>query len=138
MVCMVLNGAHSDRSGERRWHVAGPAFVAAAGWVLSAYAESPLALLFALALVQAGIMSMLPTFWSLPTAFLSGTAAAGGIALINSVGNLGGFAGPNIVGQLKAASGEFTGGLLAMALTMAVGGLLALRVCHDKARRMSC
>jgi ACS family tartrate transporter-like MFS transporter len=133
MVCMVLNGAHSDRTGERRWHVAGPAFVAAAGWALSAWARSPSPLLISLALVQAGIMSMLPTFWSLPTAFLSGTAAAGGIALINSVGNLGGFAGPNIVAQLKDATGEFTGGLLVMAGIMAPGGLLALRVRHDKA-----
>jgi nitrate/nitrite transporter NarK len=128
VVCMVLNGAHSDRTGERRWHVAVPALVAAAGFALSAVVDSPLLFLLALVLVQVGIMSMLPVYWSLPTAFLSGVAAAGGIALINSVGNLGGFAGPNIVGQLQAATGSFTPGLLAMAATMFMGGVLALFV----------
>jgi ACS family tartrate transporter-like MFS transporter len=126
VTAMILNGTHSDRTGERRWHVAGPAFLSAAGWTLFATAPSPAASLFALALIQAGIMAMLPTFWTLPTAFLSGTAAAGGIAFINSVGNLGGFAGPNVIGQIKELTGEFTGGLLAMAGIMAVGGVLAL------------
>jgi ACS family tartrate transporter-like MFS transporter len=157
VVCMVLNGAHSDRTGERRWHVALPAFVAALGWALTAWLESPAASLVALALVQAGIMSMLPTFWTLPTSFLSGVAAAGGIALINSVGNLGGFAGPVIIGQLQedvgtviggglalaikdypspahvAAASSFSNGLLAMALILAAGGVLALLVRHDSA-----
>jgi ACS family tartrate transporter-like MFS transporter len=125
---MILNGIHSDRTRERRWHVAVPAFLAALGWSLTAWIDSPLPSLFALALVQVGTMSMLATFWSLPTSFLSGVAAAGGIALINSVGNLGGFAGPNIIGQLKAASGNFTSGLATMAVTLFIGGLLALSV----------
>jgi ACS family tartrate transporter-like MFS transporter len=126
--CMVLNGTHSDRTGERRWHVAGPAFVSAVGWAASAHLDSPVAALCGLVLVQVGIMSMLPTFWSLPTSFLRGVAAAGGIALVNSVGNLGGFVGPIVIGQLKEATGSFTGGLLAMAATMAAGGVLALCV----------
>src|SRR5262249_51240968 len=128
VVGMVLNGAHSDRTGERRWHVAGPALLAAVGLALSAAVDSPVLFLFALALAQVGIMSMLPTFWSLPTAFLSGAAAARGIALINSVGNLGGFAGPNLIGQLQAATGSFAPGLLATALVMWIGGVLALCV----------
>jgi ACS family tartrate transporter-like MFS transporter len=128
VVCMVLNGAHSDRTGERRWHVALPAFLAAAGWAWVAAEGSPAGSLVALALVQVGIMSMLPTFWSLATSQLSRTAAAGGIALINSVGNLGGFAGPNVLGQSQALTGGFTTGLLALALLMALGGGLALRV----------
>src|SRR5439155_26568733 len=99
MIAMVANGLHSDRTGERRWHVAVPAILSAIGWTLCAFVDSPVLFIFSLALVQMGIMSMLPTFWTLPTAFLSGTAAAGGIALINSVGNLGGFVGPNILGQ---------------------------------------
>jgi ACS family tartrate transporter-like MFS transporter len=125
---MIVNGMHSDRTGERRLHVAVPAFLSAAGWTLFARTESPALGLIALALMQMGIMSMLPTFWTLPTALLSGTAAAGGIALINSVGNLGGFAGPNIVGQIKSITGEFTHGLLAIAAIMVVGGFLALLV----------
>jgi len=79
------------------------------------------------------MMSMLPTFWALPTSFLSGTAAAGGIALINSVANLGGFLGPNVIGRFKADSGTFTGGMLAMAVTLTAGGVLALCVRHDPA-----
>lgn len=133
VVCMVVNGTHSDRTGERRWHVAGPAFLSAAGWGLAAltftpWLDVPLLTLAALALVQSGAMSMLPTFWSLPTAFLRGVAAAGGIAFINAMGNLGGFAGPNLVGQLKERTGSFTPGLLALAVAMSLGGVLALRV----------
>lgn len=132
VVCMLLNGLHSDRTGERRWHVAIPAFLSAVGWALFAWLESPVAALFALALAQAGIMSVLPVFWSLPTAFLSGIAAAGGIALVNAVGNLGGLAGPALIGQLKHVSGTFTSGLLVMAAVLFVCGMLALCVRHDR------
>jgi ACS family tartrate transporter-like MFS transporter len=125
---MVLNGAHSDRTGERRWHVALPAFISAAGWLLFALVDSPGLSLLALTLIQVGVMSMIPTFWTLPTAFLSGTAAAGGIAWINSVGNLGGFAGINIIGQSKELTGDFWPGLIAMAGILCIGGLLALCV----------
>ena len=78
------------------------------------------------------MMSMLAPFWTLPSSFLSGAAAAGGIALINSVGNLGGFVGPNVIGQIKAATKSFSGGLTAMALTLFIGGVLALCVRHDR------
>jgi D-galactonate transporter len=130
---MVLVGWHSDRTGERRWHVAGPAFLAACGWLLVAFAPSPWLFVLGLAITSTGMKSMLPTFWSLPTAFLSGTAAAGGIALINSVANLGGFLGPNIIGQLKERTGGFTEGLLVMAGVLFVGGLLVLCVRHEPA-----
>jgi MFS family permease len=132
MVAMILNGLHSDRTGERRWHVAVPAFVSAIGWTMSTLVDSPIWFIFSLALMQMGIMSMLPTFWSLPTAFLSGTAAAGGIALINSVGNLGGFVGPNILGQSKEITDSFIPGLLTIAAVMALGGILALCVHHRR------
>ena len=128
---MVLIGAHSDRTGERRWHVAGPAFLAAAGWVLAALTSSPWLFVLALGFASMGMNSMLPTFWSLPTAFLSGAAAAGGIALINSVANIGGFLGPVIIGQIKDRTGSYTDGLLVVAALLCVGGLLVLRVRHD-------
>ena len=128
MAAMIANGLHSDRTGERRWHVAIPAFVSAIGWIMCAYLDSPAWFIFSLALMQVGIMSMLPTFWSLPTAFLSGAAAAAGIALINSVGNLGGVVAPNILGQFKEITGSFTGGLLTIAAIMTLGGFLALCV----------
>jgi MFS family permease len=131
IVSMVLVGLHSDHTGERRWHVAVPAFVAAVGWVLSAYCQSPWLTLLALAVAAAGMYSMLAPFWSLPTSFLSGAAAAGGIALINSVGNLGGFIAPNVIGQVKEATNSFTGGMIAMAVVLFLGSVLALCVRHD-------
>jgi ACS family tartrate transporter-like MFS transporter len=122
MVGMTLWAAHSDRAGERRWHVAAAAIFAAAGWALSAMTDSPLIFLCGLCLAQTGMMAMLPTFWTLPTSFLSGAAAAGGIALINSVANLGGLLGPSILGQF---------GLPAVAAILCVGGVLAICVRHD-------
>jgi ACS family tartrate transporter-like MFS transporter len=116
---MTLLSAHSDRTGERRGHVAVAALTASVGWSISALASWPWLALLGFCLAQMGMMSMLPTFWTLPTAFLSGAAAAGGIALINAVANLGGFFGPTILGQL---------GLWSMALTLFVGAVLALCV----------
>ncbi|MGH7224110.1 MAG: MFS transporter, partial [Gemmataceae bacterium] len=97
IVGMIVVGVHSDRTGERRWHVAGPAFVAALGWLMAARLQSPWLILMGLVLAHTGMLSMLAPFWALPTSFLSGAAAAGGIAFINAVGNLGGFVGPNII-----------------------------------------
>jgi ACS family tartrate transporter-like MFS transporter len=74
---------------------------------------------------------MLAPFWSLPTSFLSGTAAAGGIALINSLGNLGGFVGSYALGEIKTSTGRFVGGLVVMALTLFLGSVLALCCRHD-------
>ena len=133
MIGMIGFGVHSDRTGERRWHVAVPAFLAAVGWVMVALMPSPWLILAGLALASLGMKSMLPTFWTLPTAFLSGTAAAAGIALINSVANLGGVFGPNIMGQVQAHTGGFTGGSLFMAVALCLGGGLVLLVRHDAA-----
>jgi ACS family tartrate transporter-like MFS transporter len=117
MVAMILMGMNSDRMGERRLHVAASAWLAVAGWGLNLVAPSPWLALLGLCLAQAGMMSMLPTFWAIPTAFLRGAAAAGGIALINSVANLGGLMGPIILGRL---------GVPAMMVTLFAGGALAL------------
>ena len=100
IVVMSLVGISSDRTGERRCHLAGSALLAAGGWSLVAWGPSPVVAMAGLCLAQAGMMSMLPVFWTLPSAFLSGIAAAGGIALINSVANIGGFFGASILGQL--------------------------------------
>jgi ACS family tartrate transporter-like MFS transporter len=135
VVGMVCNGAHSDRTGERRWHVAVPAFLAAVGWTLAASSDSRALTLLGLTLAQTGIMSMLATFWSLPTAFLAGSAAAGGIALINSIGNLGGFAGPVLMGHLKNRTGSFATGMAIVALVLALGGVLAASVRRADDRR---
>ena len=100
-VVMLLVGRHSDKTGERRGHVAVAAITSAVGFALSAYCRNPYLAMAALTLAFIGIKSTLGPFWALATAFLTGTAAAGGIALINSVGNLGGFFGPYIVGLIK-------------------------------------
>jgi ACS family tartrate transporter-like MFS transporter len=128
---MVVIGIHSDRTGERRRHVAFSALLAAAGWVLAAAAEGPWLALLGLTLAQVGMMSMLPTFWALPASFLSGTAAAAGIALINSVANIGGFLGPNVLGRLKTPGGSYAVGMFAIAAVMLAGAVLALCVRHD-------
>jgi ACS family tartrate transporter-like MFS transporter len=139
IVVMVVVGAHSDYTGERRWHVAGPAFLAASGWALVAAVgwgsfgdePGPWVTLAGLAMAQAGMLSMLAPFWSLPTSFLSGAAAAGGIAFINSVGNLGGLVGPTVISQFKEHTDSFTGGWVFLSAALVVGGLLALRARHD-------
>jgi nitrate/nitrite transporter NarK len=108
------------------------AFVGAVGLVLTGATASPIVEMAALTLAALGIYSMLATFWSLPTAFLSSTAAAAGIALINSVENLGGFVGPYVVGFLSDATGSFYSGLLLLAAMVLVAGLLALTVRHER------
>jgi D-galactonate transporter len=105
-VAMVYWGAHSDRTGERRWHVASALILGLLGLlVLASVGHAPIPSIIALTMVTTGLLCWVATFWSLPTAFLSGTAAAAGIAWINSVGNLGGHFGPDLIGRIRAASG---------------------------------
>ena len=119
VIMMTLFGISSDRMGERRFHLIAAALIAAIGWALTAWNAHPIASFVGLCLAQAGMMSMLPVFWTLPTAFLTGAAAAGGIAMINSVGNIGGFLGPNILGAF---------GLWSMAGILVFGAVLVLWV----------
>jgi MFS family permease len=138
MVAMILVGKSSDRRRERRWHVAGSAFVAAFGWLMIAVAasesfgipglDSRWLFVVGVTVTLAGMKSMLPTFWTLPPTFLTGAAAAGGIALINSVANLGGLFGPNMIGRVKTVTNSFTIGYLVLAAALFLGGLLVLKV----------
>ena len=125
-VCMVIWGRHSDATGERRWHVFAPACLGAAGFAVSAMVTTPAVSLAALTAGAIGIYAAMPVFWTLPTAMLGGTAAAGGIALVNSLGNLGGYLGPFAIGWLKDATGSYSAGLLVLAIGMASAGLLVL------------
>jgi len=128
---MIFVGSHSDKTGERYAHVAIPAFIGALGLLLSAYFHDSAIALATLSLAALGIWSALGPFWALPTAFLSGTAAAGSYALINSVGNLGGFVGPYVIGLVKDATHSFTGGLLFLSAALLVGGILTLVMRHE-------
>lgn len=125
-ISMVLIGRSSDMRGERRWHFAVSAMVGAGGLILAAMTRSPFLSLVAISIAAAGIWGTFGPFWATVSGFLSGTAAAGGIALINSVGNLGGFAGPYIVGMVKQATHSFAGGMLVMATSVLAAGILAL------------
>jgi len=127
-ISMVLVGMHSDRSGERRWHTALPAFVGASGLLLAAQSTSVVPMIAGITVAVLGVFSMLGPFWTMPTSLLTGSAAAAAIALINSVGNLGGFFGPYIIGLVRTHTGSFKNGLLVVGATLAVGGAIALLV----------
>lgn len=123
---MVLIGRNSDRTRERRFHVAVSAFAGAAGLTAAAFLKVPGAELAALALAAVGIWGTLGPFWAMSSEFLSGTGAAAGIALINSVGNLGGFLGPFLVGEVRSRTENFSLALLALAVFPLIGAIVTL------------
>jgi ACS family tartrate transporter-like MFS transporter len=125
-VTMVLVGMSSDRTGERHLHLAGCVTVGAIGLVLSSMTTQPVLALVTLSIAAAGIWGGLGPFWAMPTAYLSGTAAAGGIALINSIGNLGGFLGPSLVGGIVQRTGNFSLALFTIAGSLVIACVLVL------------
>src|SRR5258708_2660956 len=128
-VCMVLWSRHSDKTGERVWHCAGPLALAAIGLISSAYAGSPVLAMIAITVAAIGLYCSQPVFWSMPTGYLTGVAAAGGIAFINSIGNLGGFIGPFAVGWLKDhSSNGFQAGLTFLSACLLTGSVVAVIV----------
>ena len=130
---MVLWAHHSDATGERRWHVAIAVMVAAVALAVSSIPGIPgLAGLVALTAAVIGIMCALSTFWSLPTGILSGSAAAAGIAWINSVGNLGGYVGPSVMGKVQDYTGSLTWALLALSGACLLSGIVALSLAKPR------
>jgi len=129
---MVLWGRRSDRHMERKGHAAVALVFAAAGLAASTMLDAPVAKMIALSIGGLGIFAVLPVFWTLPTAFLSGAAAAGGIAIINSIGNLAGFAGPYAMGWIRDATGSFGGGLLAIAAAALLSLVIVVLLHHDR------
>jgi len=127
-IAMVTVAAHSDRTGERKWHVAACALVAAAGLFSASRSSSPIAALALLSLAATGLYSFTPPFWSLPTAFLRGDGAAAGIGFINAFGNLGGFVGPYLMGSIKDWTGDFQSGLRALALAAILSAILVASI----------
>jgi len=123
---MVILGKNSDRTRERRLHVALSAFAGAGGLAAAAFLKNPAAELAALSLAAVGIWGTLGPFWAMSSEILSGTGAAAGIALINSVGNLGGFLGPYLVGLVRKQTDSFALPLLALAIWPLIGAVVTL------------
>jgi ACS family tartrate transporter-like MFS transporter len=127
-VVMILNARHSDRTGERRLHVAIPAFIGAAGVAVALFLDSPYLIIAALTLTAVGVNAAIPVFWQLPSTFLTGVGAAAGIAMINSFGNIGGFAGPYLTGWLRDLTGNNKSGFFVVAGLMVMAGIVVLVV----------
>lgn len=129
MITMLFFARRADLAHERRWHIAVTMFLGAAGLAGSALlAHISVLALLALTLACMGIMSAIPLFWSLPTAFLLGSSAAMGIAAINSVANLAGFASPYAVGWLKHVTQSTDSGMYMLAIILTLGAFLTLRI----------
>jgi MFS transporter, ACS family, tartrate transporter len=119
---------HSDAAQERRWHFVVPALTAALGLTIVSQTSQPVLAMIALTFGAAGLYATLPVFWTLPTASLRGAAAASGLALINSLGNVGGYLGPSLMGYSKDTFGSYSVGLAVLATSLALAGILTLRV----------
>ena len=133
LVVMILTGRSSDRTRERRWHLAGPCILAALGFALCTQgASSPALAALGMNLAVVGVVTSVPMFWALPTSFLGGAAAAAGIALVNCTGNLGGFFSPTIIGALKTHTGTLNSGLLLIAACMLASATLILTLVPAK------
>jgi ACS family tartrate transporter-like MFS transporter len=128
IVGMLLNGYHSDRTGERAIHIAVPLFVMAVGLTGSALLHQPVLAIIALALVPLGHCASYGPFWSTPTQFLTGQAAAAGIALVTVIANVGSFAGPTLIGVLKAKTGTHTAAFALLGGLAVIAALLALNL----------
>jgi ACS family tartrate transporter-like MFS transporter len=123
---MVVTARHSDRTGERRWHLVAAAMVCGVSFAASAGMHTLGGSLVALSLSMLGLASMFGPFWALATSSLEGLGAATGIALINSVGNTGGFVGPYLLGYVRDATQSFAAGLIVIGLIVAAVPLVAL------------
>lgn len=137
VIAMILWSRHSDKTNERTWHVALACLIAATGLVIAASTNSMLGLIASLTIVNVGISCSKPPLWSMPTVFLSRTAAAKGIATINSIGNLGGFAGPAMIGWVKDQTGSFTGGLYFVAGLLILSTILTLILSFTQKNKVS-
>jgi MFS family permease len=136
-VAMIWWTHHSDVTHERVWHVVCPLVVSGLSLIAAAYLGNPALAAVALTICAMGVYAAVPTFWTIPTGFLTGSAAAGGIALINSIGNLGGFVGPYAFGWITDATGEITLGLVVLAAGPIMAGVVTLLMGHDSKMEMA-
>jgi ACS family tartrate transporter-like MFS transporter len=128
ILAMLLNSYHSDRTGERALHIAVPLSLMAVGFAGCALVRQPVVAIIALALVPLGHCASYGPFWSMPTQFFTGPAAAAGIALVTTIANLGSFAGPAVIGAFKARTGTHVESFLLLGGMAIVAALLALRI----------
>jgi MFS transporter, ACS family, tartrate transporter len=131
-VMTVVVGWSSDKRNERRWHIAGCLMLAAVGFAWAAWAQSLVAALSAMTFAAVGLWSMMGPFWTLTTSMISGTAAAGAVAILQMVGGIGGFAGPYMTGRLRDATHSFTGGLYLISGMALAAAMLSLVVHRPK------
>ena len=126
---MIWIGRSGDARKERRWHLSGPLLMGLCGLMIATMAGGNAVIaVFGLSLATMGVLSGLPMFWPLPTAFLGSAAAAGGLALINSLGQIAGFISPFMVGWIKDATGSTTVALYILSGVLLLGAMLVLRV----------
>jgi len=116
----VLWTRHADRTHEQRWHAVIPCLVGALGLAASALTSNPVLAMVAFTVATAGVLTSMPTLWAVATMSLGGPAAAGGIAMVNSIGQLGGFGGPYLVGFVRETTQSFALGMVALAACMVV------------------
>jgi D-galactonate transporter len=135
-IVMIVVSRSSDALRERRWHITAPALIGAVSWLVAvAYSHDLVIAMIALTIVTSCVIVTISQFWCLPTAILSGAAAAAGIAVINSLGNLSGFLGPFFIGWVSDKTHSTDIGLYVMAASIAIGGLLVLRVKKELVNR---
>jgi len=132
LIGMIWWGRRSDAKLERKGHAAFALAVASVFIALSTAFPNPTLKMACLSIAGFGVFAVLPVFWTFPTAFLSGAAAAAGIAIINSLGNLAGFAGPTVMGRIKDITGSFSGGLLFIAGCGLLAMIIVLLLPHEE------
>jgi MFS transporter, ACS family, tartrate transporter len=129
---MIWYGKRSDRVLERRSHTVVTFLIAAVGLMAVGLSANPYWRMVCLCFASFGVFAVLPVFWSMPTAFLSGAPAAAGVAYINSIANIAGFVGPFLMGWLRDISGNFDSGLLMIAVVCNIAAFAILCIHHDK------
>lgn len=132
LAAMLLSARYADRSGNRVLTVCTACLISFSGFALCALTGDPLVLMLLIVFASMGQSSIGNNFWPLPTAMLSGSAAAGAIGLINSLGNLGGFFGPYVMGLIRNATGSFSVGMVVLACGTLVSAILVFVLGHDR------
>ena len=126
LIAQVLVGKSSSKTGEKRWHVAGCMFLGAVGLICAPFIHDGLLSLIFVSITAIGVYAPMGTWWSVPTTFLTGAAAAGATALSNSIANLGGYVGPYMLGVIKQNTGSTDGGYFALGAMLIISGLVML------------